>query len=132
MRRPFLPVSVIALILVSCAAGSEPGSQISPPPHSGVRGTVTYGPLCPVEQAGSPCPDRPWRGDVQGRLLDGTLVSQVSTDPDGSFVLPLNPGTYDVMVATPEDGMPNAKAQRVTVTAGGFVTITMQVDSGIR
>lgn len=128
MRRPVLPLCLLALILASCANGSP----ASPTPGSGVRGTVTYGPLCPVEQVGSPCPDRPWQGKVQGRLPDGTLVREVTTEPNGSFTLSLDPGTYDVVAATPEDGMTNAKAQRVTVTDGTFVTITMQVDSGIR
>jgi hypothetical protein len=130
MRRAVLPLSVMVLILVSCAAGSGSGSPT--PPRSGVRGTVVYGPLCPVERVGSPCPDRPWQGNVEARRTDGTLVSEVSADAAGAFVLPLDPGTYDVGAVTPQDGMPNAKAQRVTVNVGSFVTITLQVDSGIR
>jgi hypothetical protein len=101
-------------------------------PGSGVRGTVTFGPLCPVERVGSPCPDRPWRGNVKAQFTNGTLVRQVPTDAAGAFILPLDPGTYDILPAIQEDSMPNVKMQRVTVTEGSFATVTMQVDSGMR
>jgi hypothetical protein len=131
MMRSVLAISVLALILASCAGGSGHGTSPAGS-ESGVRGTVTYGPLCPVERVGSPCPDRPWRGNVRAQRTDGTLVRQVFTDADGAFTLPLDPGTYDIVPAIPEDSMPNAKARRVTVTEGHFVTVTMQVDSGMR
>ena len=131
MKRSLVAVPMLALVLASCATNPrEPGP--SPTPRSGVRGTVTFGPLCPVETAASPCPDRPWRGNVKAQQTDGTFVLQVPTDADGAFVLPLDPGTYDVLPAIQEDSMPNVKMQRVTVTEGAFATVTMQVDSGMR
>jgi hypothetical protein len=125
MRRSLCAVALV--LLVACAQASSDG----PSPASGARGTVVFGPNCPVVVAGTPCPDRPWQGKVQAFTVRGAFVRDTATDRDGSFELPLGPGTYDLIPLTP-DGPPTAKMQRVTVTAGNFVSVTLQVDSGIR
>jgi hypothetical protein len=127
MRRSLLALAM--LLLAACAYTQGGGS--SPTPGSGARGTVVFGPKCPVMVAGSPCPDRPWQGKVQAFTVGGAFVRDATTDQDGAFEMPLDPGTYDLIPLTP-DGPPTAKMQRVTVTAGSYVPVTLQVDSGIR
>jgi hypothetical protein len=129
MRRLDLVLTIPILLLISCSHTSIDGP--SGTPDSGVRGTVLLGPNCPVEIAGSPCPDRPWQGKVQAFTLQGSLVRDVSTDKKGAFELRLGPGIYNLVPYT-FDGPPTAKMQRVTVTPGAFVTVTLQVDTGIR
>jgi hypothetical protein len=121
-------VGVLAAAAVACNT-STPSEQITP--TSGVRGTVVYGPNCPVVMLNSPCPDRPWQGIVQASEPGGSVVGSTHTDRTGTFLLPLASGTYDVTPVTPE-GPPTAKERQVTVTEGSFVTVSLQVDSGIR
>jgi hypothetical protein len=125
MRR-LVPAIAVPILLLSCGHGPVGGL-----PNSGVRGDVVLGPTCPVEIAGSPCPDRPWQGTVQAFTLSGALVRDASTDAQGAFELPLDPGTYDLIPYTPQSP-PTAKMQRVTVTSGAFVAVTLQLDTGIR
>ena len=131
MKRWVLLICAVAAFAASCSAGpSEEGP--SPLPNSGVRGSVTFGPLCPVVRAGSPCPDRPWQGTVQALTQDGaTFVDSAPTDKSGAFTLRLSPGVYLVTPVTP-DGPPTATFTKVRVTAAAFVEVTLQVDSGIR
>jgi len=129
MRRITLAIAIPTLLAVACAHGPAGGPP--PVPSSGVRGNVVLGPTCPVEIAGSPCPDRPWQGKVQAFTLTGASAGEVSTDAQGAFELPLDPGMYDLTPYTP-DSPPTARAQRITVPPGAFLTVTLQVDSGIR
>ena len=131
MKRPILALAVPMLLLVACSSYSAVDVPPSPMPDSGVRGTVVQGPNCPVEIAGSPCPDRPWQGKVQAFTLTGALVRETGTNTNGEFELPLEPGTYDLTPYT-LDGPPTAKMQRVTVTSHAFLSVTLQVDTGIR
>jgi hypothetical protein len=129
MKRMTLLVCAALILTASCSA---PTPSDPPVPDSGVRGTVLYGPLCPVIRAGTPCPDRPWQGSVQAYTQDGaTAVGSAPTDKQGTFTLPLNPGIYLVTPVTP-DGPPTAKFRQVRVEPGAFVEVTLQVDSGIR
>jgi hypothetical protein len=100
-------------------------------PDSGIRGVVMIGPTCPVVLAGSPCPDQPWHGTVQGFNLAGALIRDTSTDENGAFELPLEPGTYDLVAARP-NGLGNAERTRITVRADSYLRVTVRVDSGIR
>ena len=129
MRRWIVGVVIVtaALTLGACMGESE-----APVPRSGVEGTVTYGPLCPVALAGSPCPDRPWRGKVRALGNDGvTVVGTVSTDQAGAFSMDLPPGAYFITPVTP-DGPPTTKLRRLTVTDGAYTSVELSVDSGIR
>jgi hypothetical protein len=125
MRRSLCAAALV--LLVACAHTSSDGSS----PASGARGTVVFGPNCPVVVAGTPCPDRPWQGKVQAFTVGGAFVAETTTDQEGAFELPLDPGTYDLIPLTP-DGPPTAKMKRITVTAGSLVSVQLQVDSGIR
>jgi hypothetical protein len=130
MRRLVLTFA-LPMVLLSACGGYTAKDGPSPQPESGIRGTVVLGPNCPVEIAGSPCPDRPWQGKVQAFTLEGALVNEVSTDKEGAFVLPLEPGTYNLIPYT-LDGPPTAKMQQVTVKSATFTVVTLQVDTGIR
>ena len=77
------------------------------PPDSGVTGTVTAGPTCPVvtDPPAQECADR----RVEGAVLvvtnaAGLEVGRVTTDADGTFALSLAPGAYR-LEPQPVDGL---------------------------
>lgn len=125
MRRVVVLVTVVTIALVSC--GQTPGAAAP----SGIQGRALAGPQCPVEIAGSPCPDRPWQGTVIATDVDTGSRSSAETGGDGRFRIALDPGTYDLSIEADGD-LPFAKPLRVTVHAGEFTDVTVAVDTGIR
>lgn len=125
MKRLVLIVGVLALVAVACAGDRAGGAE------SGIRGRVMIGPQCPVERAGSPCPDKPFEGTVLVSTESGRPVDSVESEPDGSFEIRLDPGTYVLTVAGLE-GPTFAKPVTVTVRAGQMAAVTVLVDTGIR
>ena len=131
-RRNLMRLSGIALVLlvslVSCAKSSTPGSLTS-----GIQGTVTVGPHCPVVQAESPCPDTPFDGKVRVSDARGGVVAEVQVDPTGAYRIGLEPGTYVVeTVLDSSGGPPTATPATVVVQADAFTTADLSVDTGIR
>ncbi|MGH3472457.1 MAG: hypothetical protein ACRDPG_10500 [Nocardioidaceae bacterium] len=123
---------VAILVLVSgCGATTDLGRQQT---QSGVRGTTTVGPTCPVEQAGHPCPDRPIRVHVSVRTLGSDLpVAQTSSGRSGRFSVNLPPGRY-VLDAVVSGQLPRHQElhRRVAVLPHTFTRVTLTFDSGIR
>jgi hypothetical protein len=87
--------------------------------------------MCPVVQAGTPCPDQPYQAVLQVEDERGQLVAEVETDAVGEFSVALTPGEYVIVPQSP-DGFTQAQEQAVTVTANQFTQITINYDSGIR
>jgi hypothetical protein len=116
---------LVAVTVASCGgAGAGDGT-------SGIRGRALSGPQCPVEIQGSPCPDLPYEGTVIATDSDTCEEFTVETDSQGRFELSLEPGTYEVSIAS-ESSPPFAKPQTVTVKPGSFAEIVVSVDTGIR
>ena len=126
MPRPV--ASLVAIALVACGAPEHLGSGDG---SSGIRGRALAGPQCPVELAGSPCPDVAWEGTVVVTDTSSGKEFTVESDADGRFEIALAPGTYEVAIAS-DTGPPFAKPQTVHVAAGAFTRITLAVDTGIR
>ncbi len=128
MFARFMSMIVVAtLMLGACRSPAQ-----APAAQSGVEGTVTYGPTCPVARAGSPCPPRPWQGTVRALGLDGVTVrGTVATDKAGVFKMDLPPGGYFITPVTPE-GPPTTKLRRLSVMAGAYTSVELSVDTGIR
>jgi Carboxypeptidase regulatory-like domain len=127
MRRGSAAILILAVALTACA--SNRGSSGS---SSGVRGTVLAGPQCPVERAGSPCPDAPV-ADAEVRAMQGGDVAGTDrTDADGRFEIALPPGRYEMTVHLGSGAFGSVKPVDVTVSADGFATANLSVDTGIR
>ena len=120
-----------ALALARAVAAACGGPRAAPADRGTVEGLVLLGPLCPVQSADSPCPDRPLAAAVEVRTLEGERVATVRSGRDGRFSVALAPGS-SVLQATGLEGIQVSKPVEVTVRAGEVVHLTVPVDTGIR
>lgn len=113
---------------------NEAGDSL--PDTTGVRGTVTAGPTCPVVRnpPDPACADRA----VAGAVLvftdaAGSEVARATSNADGTFAVKLAPGSYR-LTAQPVDGLMGTPAPMdVGVEAGQPMTeLTVSYDTGIR
>jgi hypothetical protein len=121
-RRLALLVAIVTF--AACGHGSAQAG-------TGIRGVVMLGPTCPVENVNSPCPDRPFHGQVAATSSDGSTVT-VATDAEGRFTMDLAAGTYSVTAVTSGGGPPTATPRTVTVRDGSYTHVSLEVDTGIR
>ncbi|HTG46351.1 MAG TPA: hypothetical protein VK646_01685 [Actinomycetota bacterium] len=126
MRRSSsaLVVVCVAIALASCGR-STPGTA-----QTGIFGSVTVGPSCPVERTGSPCPPRPWSGTVRASDASGRIF-ETRSDGFGRYTLHLAPGTYAVE-AVVSGPLPTAAPATVVVPSGPMQRFDLRLDSGIR
>jgi Carboxypeptidase regulatory-like domain len=96
-----------------------------------VTGRVLAAPGCPVERAGSPCPDVPVAGAKVRALRGGQVVAAIRSSRGGAFQLRLDAGTY-VLTAVNTGGYRSTARAVITVRPGRPVSVTLTVDSGIR
>jgi hypothetical protein len=120
----------IALLAIACGSGPNAGDSIPPTPN-GVHGVVVLGPMCPVLQENSPCPDQPIRARLRVTTPDGASFV-TDTDAQGRFELTLDPGRYVIQAVSLGAGQ-SSKPTPFEVPASGNVTgLIVRVDSGIR
>lgn len=106
------------------------------PDATGVRGTVSAGPTCPVERdpPDPACAARPVAGAVLVFTdVNGVEVARATSAADGTFMLELAPGAYR-LVAEPVEGlMGTPEPMDLEVVAGGPLTeLQLSYDTGIR
>jgi hypothetical protein len=136
--KRLLSVAVLGLLVGSVVVGcSEIGINLdTPPPPSGIRGTVLLGPTCPVESspgANDPVPClTPYAATLVVLDNEGVKVATVTSGADGKFQLDLAPGDYVVTPESGTDSYPIAQPQSVTVSAGTYTEIQVNYDTGIR
>ena len=132
MRTFLLPL--VGLLLVGAACTSEatpPPSETTKDIRGMLTGSVTIGPLCPIE----PCADG---GDVySSRELvlqqpDGVPL-RVPLQPDGTFEAVVPTGSYTVNLDTCEYlGCDEAFPVSVDIREGETATLNIDIDTGIR
>lgn len=127
-RLALLLLLGVALLGAACADASLVGSGRG----AGIVGKVLLGPMCPVQQAGSPCPDKPIEAEIIVTNADGKTVATGNSDANGTYRISLPPGTYTVVAKGPNGAFESGKPVTVTVPAGTFVHLNLLVDSGIR
>ncbi len=106
----------------------------TPPPTSGVMGTISLGPTCPVERdpPDPECADKPYATAViVYRASTDEILIIGSSDAVGVFKLALSPGFYTV-TAGGGAVLPRCERVKATVLPGEYTPITITCDSGIR
>lgn len=126
-------ILALALVVAACNATEQNTAQNSLI-KSGIEGTVTVGPTCPVQRIDDPsCDDRPYPGVIHVSGTNPNKVIAFQADAQGKFKVELEPGKYTVDPQTPMDNiLPRANPQDVTVVSGAFTVVNIQYDSGIR
>jgi len=98
---------------------------------SGVRGTVTAGPTCPVQRADSSCPPRPLQVEVVAHDSTGAVTGTTESGADGSYAMSLPPGYYELEVPS-QGGATRCAVTEATVEAGKVTRADISCDTGIR
>lgn len=98
--------------------------------HSGISGLVTIRPVRPHAIKGAPNVE-PYEAKID--VLDGSRhpVTTFVTSADGSFRIPLAPGTYILRPRT-DAPYPRASEQTVTVKPMKFTSVQITFDTGMR
>jgi hypothetical protein len=122
----WLAALVLAGVLAACGGGE-------PPADTGVEGTVTMGPMCPVVQAGQDCPDAPYAAKLTVMLATGKIVARASAAEDGSYRIPLEAGDYLLQAGASNGGpFPASAGYPFSVIVGAWTRLDVTLDSGIR
>jgi carboxypeptidase family protein len=130
MKRSSILLIIVVVGLTACARGATAGSPGDG--TAGIQGKVLLGPMCPVQQVNSPCPDRPIQADITVTSSDEKTVATGRSDANGTYRISLPPGSYTVTAKRSGDGFGSGKPVTVVVPAGTFVHLDLVVDSGIR
>lgn len=134
-NKSLLIFSIVFVVALALGLAVFPLNKIvSPiPSNSGVKGTILIGPTCPVEQfpPKDECKDKPFQADVIIKNSSGLKVGEFVSKIDGTFEVPLSPGTY-VLEPQSSNVLPRGETQTVIVEQNKFTQITINYDSGIR
>ena len=124
--RKFLLLGLAAVALSAC--GTQPAKA-----GTGLQGTVTIAPTCPVQRVGGPACVAPLAATISVRNTSGQEVSRFRSASDGTFKLDLAPGTYTLVgISSGPAGLPRPIPVTVTVVDGQYAQVNVMFDSGIR
>ena len=105
-----------------------------PTVSSGILGTVTLGPNCPVQRIppDPACADKPYQATIVVKTADGSKeVARFTSKADGTFKQALQPGTY-LLDPVSSNNYPYSSQQTVTVSANKYTQVTISYDTGVR
>lgn len=128
MKKTLLLLAI--LIMTACLPNvNDPNESLD----SGIEVQVLIGPMCPVVQIGTDCPDQPYQASLTIIDSKGREVIQFETDEQGRYKAHLEPGQYTLRPESPEGTvLPRAGEQSFTVEAHQLTRIVVNYDSGIR
>ncbi len=100
---------------------------------SGIKGTVTIGPTCPVERI-PPDPNCAPKSYAASLVAINRITASQTTFKslsDGTFTVNLIPGDYSIRNAS-SGVLPRMEDQEITVYPHKYTELNVQFDSGIR
>jgi len=123
--NPLLSLLFFSFLLLGCIGQGQKGV---------LEGKVTVGPLCPVEPC-SVSADQIAKAYTSRNITvfaqdKATIVYQMPLNPDGSFMVELDAGTYYVTVRP--GGIGDFPLQKAVVSANQTTSLNLDVDTGIR
>lgn len=135
-KSTFLNTPANAPVQCPCTIVFKTFEGTKPAEVSGVSGTVTLGPTCPVMRnpPDPSCADKPYKTMIQVIESGTTRNSPFATGQsgaDGKYEIMLPPGQY--MVQPVGAGMlPRCESKDVTIVANTITELDLSCDSGIR
>lgn len=100
---------------------------------SGLTFTATLGPTCPGPQRVGQVCTAPYAGEFIVTRMDGSEAARFNTDVDGRAVVDLPVGNYSVSIAAGGGrSLPRGGPVEVVVTAGQYVEVVLELDTGMR
>jgi hypothetical protein len=121
---------VVAVMLAALAfAPAQAGAAQAP--SSGLRGTVTRGPIAPVCFASDDC-TAPAAGVVLQFWRSGQLVARARTGPAGGYVIRLRAGLYSVKSAQAPAIGAGLRPRQVRVPRDRVARVNFFIDTGIQ
>ncbi len=149
MKRMLLSLLGVILVVAFAACGegasptsvpptptptptSTPGPPLPDKSEGILMGSVTIGPLCPVEPCPGPIGDLYASRELLVRKQDRPPI-RVPLEPDGSFAALLPAGLYEVDVTDCDFlGCSFALPLTITIEDGQTITLEIEIDTGIR
>jgi hypothetical protein len=109
----------------------SPTTELIQTGSSGIRLTATVGPTCPGPERPDQVCTQPYEGLFVVTDGSGAEVARTTTDQTGQAMIDLPPGDYTV---TPkiEGRFPSGAPAVVSVSAGQYVEVQIELDSGMR
>ncbi|MBI5943781.1 MAG: hypothetical protein HY864_05380 [Chloroflexi bacterium] len=122
---------LFVLLLAACSSAPQSTETNHKSPDSGIEGTVTMGPVCPVVQENVPCPDQPFQGIFTVLTTSGSQIAEFTTNEQGNFRVGLASGDYVLHLESPNP-MRIAKDIPFNVEENKYTLLNITLDSGIR
>ena len=129
--RKLLGIVLTALVGVSC------NDMTSVDGTSGILGSLTRSPMCPVERTPPDpgCEPAPLAARLQVLDDSGRVVARTSSGPDGQYKVALAPGRYvlQALPVSPAGSFPMPPSPvEVDVTDHAWTSVDLGYDTGIR
>ena len=127
-------IFVVVVIISTLEQQAQP--HIPTGPESFIVGTLTAGPVCPVESRpiSPPCTPRPVSGAViTVSTADQGEWARATSGPDGHYAITLHGYGTVTVTALPVRGLAHVPAPvTVTLDPGQTARVDLQYDTGIR
>ncbi len=121
-------------VMIAVSKSSTP-PQVSKVGGTGtIEGSVTIGPICPVEREGVPCivpPETYTSRNVVVYAMDqASVIQQMALDTEGNYSLSITPGIYWVQIQPA--GIGPGEKKPIEVKLNETIRLDFDIDSGIR
>lgn len=121
------------LACLMCAGIANARFEAPSMPGSGtLEGTITRGPLTPIERPGIPSSAPVAAAQIGIATPDGKKAATVQSGSAGEYSVQLAPGTYVVTVTSPARALSKNLPATVTITEGATTHLDIRLDTGIR
>ena len=119
-------LGLVAAVGLLVATGAQ-----ATPSQSGLRGTVTRGPIMPVCVVEQPCTE-PARHVMLVFLLGGRVAGRAVTDASGRYRIMLAPARYEVSRTEQANLGRSLEPDHARVVPARFARVDFSIDTGIR
>ncbi|HVB19731.1 MAG TPA: hypothetical protein VNF51_00370 [Candidatus Paceibacterota bacterium] len=126
--------SYIARTGPNCEFAPCPAATTTSPGTSGVRGTISLGPTCPVERIppDPACADKPYATAIAVYRAGSSSPFIIgNSNTTGAFSLTLPPGSYTLNAGN-GTMLPRCTPVNVIVVSAAYATTSISCDTGIR